>query len=682
MAHRLEQLFPHITNLVFFDLNKFGSQAAQLTGQMMQGYQRTNNLLVQMDQFYRSAATDDDYIFMDSEKHRQDLPDERTQTLRYNTGLKTTDGRMIWADSVRNNRPERSLFYATRIFERYPQVTNGHRLLERYPSVDNLVFVDASNYIISNLQPYCQLNPGATVEQVTQTMNEAYRRASDSEIVFTRNGEPCEEGEADELRLPTGFTDATGAAVEMLCQRNTREGMQPWRKRGYTLRVLNSSHRFRAMYPILFGMDANCFAFMPASAAEGFNAVMRMKVDNVPNRMVEDFVSRMNSIYAMATDEDIILQDSDRQPVEKIEEAQYCIIRTPLRGDRKQISVMLTRNYVAGRQPWAGAKVISAGEVFPGVDPSAYLESFAIIPDFRRLLVDIAEKAAPEPWSFRGEGYYEILNSYIRYSAYRLIQDNSIVMDKARGVCVLNTGLLNRIFYEVCIIFRRDVTKPDEKWQYYKVDSITNIGQYAQFPRQPAPPHYWDETGELVYPIRYDKTVEEQTPQFDDEHIILERLHRLPKDFLENVAYRMDPTQKQRFLEIINSPGFGPNAPDWDEAIRIVRESDLLKDIRARIEYAVRDAIRRQRANYKTIIPCFYPRANEICFLLPLALSGVTSNNPAMVLASIDGGRTYYGKTILSMDMVYKHSRLICRPEADWIRFEEIKPVTGEADED
>lgn len=686
MAHRLLATFPRLNNLAFLDLNRFEAQLSALTNQPM----NRNIYLQKLESFYQQQATDADFVLTDKAGNEQEQVDENTDSLFFNTGLMTTDGHALWADCRVNYLPDKSKFFAIRLEPRFAVVENGHALLQRFPSVNNLVFIDAPAYLISNLQHLCQLSPGTTSDQVMRTMDETYRALKDEDLVFLHCGKPASDADADELRLPTGFTDSTGAPVIMSCQRNPVEGRQPWKKQRYMLHVEHYTHRFRAQYPILFGTDHSCFAFMSSSAADGFNTVMRSRVDNIPNIRVEDFVSRMNGIYAKAKDEDIVLQDQDRQPVEELRDAKYCIIHTDLTSDRKQVSIMLERNFNANRQPFAGPRMITAGEYFPGVDPRDYLENFASIPDYHTLCEIVAQKAAPEPWSFRGDGHYEILESYLRYSTYRLIQDNSMVMDRNRGVCVMNTGLVNRAFYDICLIFRRDVSDPNSRWQYHTVDSITNINNYSTsgFAKPILAPHYWDDTGELVYKLRYDKKVDDQVPQFNEDHIILERLHRLPKDFLENAAYRMDDDRFQRFRELINTPNFGPgHAPNfgpghdaWTEAVQMVRaDVDLFREIRTRIENAVRDAIRRQRSNYKTIIPCFYPRANELCFLLPLlTLTRNAASNPALVLVSLDGGRTFYGKTILSMDMVYKNSRLICRPEADWINFQDIIPTNDE----
>lgn len=679
MSHRLLSRFPHFNRLAFLDLNRHGQILSHYTGLPLDH----NAYLQKLNNFYQLEATDADFVFTSKDSGEQEMPDENTRRLIFNTGLKSGNGSELWAECVPNNIPERSMFFAISITEKLTAQTNAHALLGRYPSVHKLVFTDVPAYLISNLQYLCQFNPGTTPEQVLKTMDDTYRGLKDEQLLFLKLGQPCTEEEADELRLPTGFTDPTGAQILMSCSRNTREGCQPWKKQRYMLHLEGPCHRLRRMHPALFGTDNSCLAFLTANGAEGFNTVMRSKVDSIPNVRVEDFVSRMNAIYAMAKDEDIELQDKDRQPVETLREAHYCIIHTPLTCERKKVSVMLERNLNPGRQPFAVPRVITEGEYFPGVDPRKYLETFATIPDYQTLCAAVAEKAAYEEWSFAKKHDFAILENYLRYSAYRLIQDNGMVMDKARGMCIFNTGLLTSTHLDVCLIFTRDVNNPDSKWQYHGVDSINNVQGLSRvgFPSKPIlPPHYWDDTGELVYKLRYDRKVDDQLPQFNDEHIIFDRLHRFPKDFLESKSYRMDPVQRRRFLELINSPDFGPKSPVWNEAVQLVRADSLLhREIRNSIENAIREAIILQRANFKTIVPCFYPKANQLCFLLPLALS-TASANPAMVLTTLDGGRTFYGKTILSMDMVYKNSRLIARPEADWIKFNEIIPTTTDCD--
>lgn len=100
----------------------------------------------------------------------------------------------------------------------------------------------------------------------------------------------------------------------------------------------------------------------------------------------------------------------------------------------------------------------------------------------------------------------------------------------------------------------------------------------------------------------------------------------------------------------------------------------MFRRTREGIEAAVRLARRRVKWNFKTAIPSYYPRGNSMSLLLPLSLTEEDRVDAALVVQLTPSGN-YQGQTILTMSQAYKHARLICRPDSDWLttaqRFEE-----------
>ena len=75
------------------------------------------------------------------------------------------------------------------------------------------------------------------------------------------------------------------------------------------------------------------------------------------------------------------------------------------------------------------------------------------------------------------------------------------------------------------------------------------------------------------------------------------------------------------------------------------------------------------RRDYKVGIPCFFPTTGKLSMLLPIAFSARRNAKPclALVVERLDNGM-YVGRTVLTMDMAYKDSRLLCRPSGEWLR--------------
>ena len=75
------------------------------------------------------------------------------------------------------------------------------------------------------------------------------------------------------------------------------------------------------------------------------------------------------------------------------------------------------------------------------------------------------------------------------------------------------------------------------------------------------------------------------------------------------------------------------------------------------------EASRRAAANYTIAVPQYYN--GRIQLLLPLCLTGDTPEL-ALTIQREDG---YYSAiTCLTLDKAYNNARLICRPEAPWIK--------------
>lgn len=94
-----------------------------------------------------------------------------------------------------------------------------------------------------------------------------------------------------------------------------------------------------------------------------------------------------------------------------------------------------------------------------------------------------------------------------------------------------------------------------------------------------------------------------------------------------------------------------------------------------RFEDAVNLALKRVQWNYKTAIPMYNPRTNRGSLLLPLALVDEKLVDLALVVVRHPAG-SYQGETILPLYLAYSNSRLVSRPDSDWLNTDSIATLS------
>ena len=114
----------------------------------------------------------------------------------------------------------------------------------------------------------------------------------------------------------------------------------------------------------------------------------------------------------------------------------------------------------------------------------------------------------------------------------------------------------------------------------------------------------------------------------------------------------------------------------------IVGNPELVRTLESALKNATETAEKYCKWNYKTAIPIYYPRTNNISLLLPLKLTGNKSiADIALVIEKLDNGN-YQGQTILTLDMAYQDARQICRPNSEWLTFDNIEETDEDEDGD
>lgn len=294
-------------------------------------------------------------------------------------------------------------------------------------------------------------------------------------------------------------------------------------------------------------------------------------------------------------------------------------------------------------------------------------------------IAKLAKIAQPEKWYYGAKpknGENEILWSYIKYTFRRLVWEDKICYKEYpaenEDYAVFNTGLLNRFYKEIYAVFIKNTE--EKKPQYWFCQGFctwgtgwlgNKIAEVFQDDLMPERADYLQSKGENVF-LDLKKKI-----NLKDEHILLDRLDRLPKPLLQSIF-----TGKTEELEIngdtldsIGGKDDNTKRRYFNEVRkRIEGDSNLLLRMMDTLYGSLSRAIKKVEWNYKTAVPMYDPVHNKCNFLLPLSLVDIDTVDVALLVE--DKGNSYLAHTILTLDMAYCNSRLITRPDSEWLNVE------------
>jgi hypothetical protein len=294
------------------------------------------------------------------------------------------------------------------------------------------------------------------------------------------------------------------------------------------------------------------------------------------------------------------------------------------------------------------------------------LREWAYFPNLRDLICQLEKVVLPgERWCFGSEvdnqNPFPILWNYLKYTYFRLFKEHKIKTSSLSGrdVASFNTGLVDKRYEPIYAFFDRNLNLGRQPW-YFKSFCIAGENLDGKdlvrcFRPLPPPPHYFSRVEDMIYDVNAGE------PEVDWEHVIIENIDRLPLPFLEE--------QKPKDFTFRPLSGMTFNErDDFFNELRNAIEKDArtYRAIKNRLADALELAIKRTRWNFKTAIPQYYPRNNEMTLLLPLAIISDDKIDIALVVEKTHSGN-YLGHTILPLDWAYMNARLVCRPDSDWL---------------
>lgn len=277
-----------------------------------------------------------------------------------------------------------------------------------------------------------------------------------------------------------------------------------------------------------------------------------------------------------------------------------------------------------------------------------------------------------ENWSFKEEpddDDFPILKNYINYTFAKAWQDKRVLLSLDGRYSVFNTGLVNRNYQYIYILFEKNIGLKPWKFVMYCIPGVKQGGRLLadNFKVLPKPVRYFSNISDISYIISEDKTPDEQIPDLQPDHYFIDHPERLPHYFL------VDGCRKNiQIVDLLNKDISNYTEKEKKEywqtiGDEIASDPDVYDDLESAFRNAVRKAVMRVSWNYRTAIPVYFPSYNKMSILLPISFSIKAEAEVALVVEYNSISQKYTAPTILTLPIAYSNARLVCKPESDWL---------------
>lgn len=346
----------------------------------------------------------------------------------------------------------------------------------------------------------------------------------------------------------------------------------------------------------------------------------------------------------------------------------------------------------AAAKPYAPRQVMSEYRTpeskFPSKD--SWLFHWSRIPNLK--IKELAEKALAEKWYYGAANAadaenYPILKNYLAYTFKRLVFEDKILYGDVADAehageeyAAFNTGLVDQKYEYIYALFKKNTMSPQPYW--YLLDFVVAGEQSGKtlarlfYPLPKRADYFENQFRNMVYDTSTQLLC-------DYTHIIVERIGRFPLRFLqENCPPNMLDIDGIKLEEVYPKHAKDSERKHYFEQLgeRIRNTPMVLNNLKNRLEAAIHLTLKRVEWNYKTAIPVYFPTRNLCSLLLPLCLSEESQVDLALVVEPLQSG-AYQGQTVLPLDLAYNNSRLLTRPDSDWLRPDSIQS-NGSDDEE
>jgi hypothetical protein len=301
----------------------------------------------------------------------------------------------------------------------------------------------------------------------------------------------------------------------------------------------------------------------------------------------------------------------------------------------------------------------------------------------------LADLALPEKWYYGDEepaDRFPILKNYLGYTFKKLCTEDKVCietdLERDEEYAAFNTGLVDQKYEYIYALFKQNTRNHSTYW--YLVDFVvagedagkTLVNLFNPLPRKA------DYFKGRIENMLYDTSTGDLS--CDYVHILTERTQRLPASFFqENCPTGFTCIDDVDIADVAELEDFDPEKKEYFRELgeKILHTPKILNRLKNRLDDAVKLALKRVEWNYKTAIPVYFPSRDAMSLLLPLALVDEDQIDLALVVERKQSG-AYQGQTVLPLAMAYSNSRLVTRPDSDWLKTDIIATASSGSQED
>lgn len=289
--------------------------------------------------------------------------------------------------------------------------------------------------------------------------------------------------------------------------------------------------------------------------------------------------------------------------------------------------------------------------------------------DYEKAIEKLASLARDEKWCYIGsKDKYVILKIYLLYTYLYLENNNGILKSNNKKYACFNTGLITNLLEDIyCLLeinnnhfeFKDFCVAGEKSAGKIIVENFSSLPEKANFITNPSE-IYFDYNNQIL---------------IDYNHIILDNVSRLPLTFLSkfskafpnasSILKNIERTKKKPYSDdIVNKL--------YSKYTQLLKENNELFDfIKASLEHAISNAIKYASANYRLVLPSYFPTRNVMSLMLPITLEKNKKAQFVLLLEKTSSGN-YQGQTILTLKQCYANARLISSLEYTFLDPSEI----------
>lgn len=304
---------------------------------------------------------------------------------------------------------------------------------------------------------------------------------------------------------------------------------------------------------------------------------------------------------------------------------------------------------------------------FVGCDrekPKDALENDIYFPDFDKNVKSLSLLARKEKWCYHNSSDpFVILKIYLKYTYYRLEDQDLVMFDEKSGYAAFNTGLMSPDYEDIyAIMVRNDDKTVKQKYlfQGFTVSASQGLGKILVEHFNPLPnrAEYITSSDQLYYDIR-------EELHTDDRHIIIDNIDRFPMSFLS--AMLLPFAKEKKIVDtILKTRNENEKARQYARLEDAIASNQIIYSLlKTYLDSAIDKSLRMVEHDYRMALPSFFPTRNVVSLMLPLSFG--KDGVDAVLLVEKTASGNYQGQTILTPKQCYVNARIISTLENTYL---------------